>query len=97
MSGSLHENLNVKKFFFSNRGQKTHEIFDTALASWINLIFSERGPSNVSPQQRIEDMLRLTELCIDLIKENEEHHGEVCLFQIFYLSHLNYIKRYLIA
>ncbi|VDD93883.1 unnamed protein product [Enterobius vermicularis] len=36
----------------------------------------ERGPSNVSPQQRIEDMLRLTELCIDLIKENEEHHGE---------------------
>lgn len=32
---------------------------------------------DVSPQQRIEDMVRVTELCIDLLKENEEHHGEV--------------------
>lgn len=32
---------------------------------------------DVSPQQRIEDMIRVTELCIDLLKENEEHHGEV--------------------
>lgn len=34
--------------------------------------------NDVSPQQRIEDMIRITELCIDLLKENEEHHGEVC-------------------
>jgi len=32
---------------------------------------------DISPQQRIEDMIRITELCIDLLKENEEHHGEV--------------------
>jgi hypothetical protein len=31
----------------------------------------------VSPQQRIEDMIRVAELCVDLLKENEEHHGEV--------------------
>lgn len=35
--------------------------------------------TDVSPQQRIEDMIRITELCIDLLKENEEHHGEVSL------------------
>ena len=38
---------------------------------------SERMGVDVSPQQRIEDMIRVTELCIDLLKENEEHHGEV--------------------
>jgi hypothetical protein len=38
----------------------------------------ERMGNDVSPQQRIEDMIRVTELCIDLLKENEEHHGEVC-------------------
>lgn len=40
----------------------------------------ERMGVDVSPQQRIEDMIRVTELCIDLLKENEEHHGEVCFF-----------------
>lgn len=35
---------------------------------------------DVSPQQRVEDMIRVTELCIDLLKENEEHHGEVGTF-----------------
>lgn len=32
---------------------------------------------DVSPAQRIDDMIRITELCVDLLKENEEHHGEV--------------------
>uniref|UniRef100_A0A914ZM37 Calcium-dependent secretion activator n=2 Tax=Parascaris univalens TaxID=6257 RepID=A0A914ZM37_PARUN len=36
----------------------------------------ERMGVDVSPQQRIEDMIRVTEFCIDLLKENEEHHGE---------------------
>ncbi|KAK6110790.1 hypothetical protein QQG55_41125 [Brugia pahangi] len=31
---------------------------------------------DVSPQQRIEDMMRVTEFCIDLLRENEEHHGD---------------------
>nr|CAD2202488.1 unnamed protein product [Meloidogyne enterolobii] len=37
----------------------------------------QRMGVDISPQQRIEDMIRITELCIDLLKENEEHHGEV--------------------
>lgn len=40
-------------------------------------LFAERMGQDVSPQQRVEDMIRVTELCIDLLKENEEHHGEV--------------------
>ena len=40
----------------------------------------ERMGVDVSPQQRVEDMIRVTELCIDLLRENEEHHGEVRLF-----------------
>jgi len=44
----------------------------------INFLFNlERMGVDISPQQRIEDMIRITELCIDLLKENEEHHGEV--------------------
>ncbi|VDK30017.1 unnamed protein product [Gongylonema pulchrum] len=36
----------------------------------------ERMGMGVSPQQRIEDMIRVTEFCIDLLRENEEHHGD---------------------
>ncbi|MCP9265670.1 hypothetical protein DINM_021018 [Dirofilaria immitis] len=36
----------------------------------------ERMGMDVSPQQRIEDMIRVTEFCIDLLRENEEHHGD---------------------
>lgn len=39
--------------------------------------FSERMDMNVNSQQRIEDMIRVTEFCIDLLRENEEHHGDV--------------------
>lgn len=45
---------------------------------------------DVSPQQRIEDMIRVTELCIDLLKENEEHHGEVCVSKRRFRSLKNY-------
>lgn len=37
---------------------------------------------DVPPQQRIEDMIRVAELCVDLLKENEEHHGEVSRYYI---------------
>lgn len=31
---------------------------------------------DVPSQQRIEEMIRIAEQCIDLLKENDEHHGE---------------------
>lgn len=55
-------------------------LFSISLLSWhskIIPIFAERMGQDVSPAQRIDDMIRITELCVDLLKENEEHHGEV--------------------
>jgi len=37
----------------------------------------DRLAANVSPQQRIDDLIRIAEQCIDVLKESEEHHGEV--------------------
>uniref|UniRef100_A0A1I7XIB1 Calcium-dependent secretion activator n=1 Tax=Heterorhabditis bacteriophora TaxID=37862 RepID=A0A1I7XIB1_HETBA len=54
---------------------------DAALVNYTRICneakIEQRMGGDVSPQQRIEDMLRVTEFCIDLLKENEEHHGEV--------------------
>ncbi|KAL3082123.1 hypothetical protein niasHT_031152 [Heterodera trifolii] len=53
---------------------------DAALVNYTRICneakIEQRMGLDVSPQQRIEDMIRVTELCIDLLKENEEHHGE---------------------
>uniref|UniRef100_A0A915E7I8 MHD1 domain-containing protein n=1 Tax=Ditylenchus dipsaci TaxID=166011 RepID=A0A915E7I8_9BILA len=53
---------------------------DAALVNYTRICneakIEQRMGIDVSPQQRIEDMIRVTELCIDLLKENEEHHGE---------------------
>ncbi|KAI6206643.1 hypothetical protein M3Y94_00936000 [Aphelenchoides besseyi] len=53
---------------------------DAALVNYTRICndakIEQRMGQDVSPQQRIEDMIRVTELCIDLLKENEEHHGE---------------------
>ncbi|CAB3409327.1 unnamed protein product [Caenorhabditis bovis] len=53
---------------------------DAALVNYTRICneakIEQRMGTDVSPQQRIEDMIRVTELCIDLLKENEEHHGE---------------------
>ncbi|CAI5448128.1 unnamed protein product [Caenorhabditis angaria] len=53
---------------------------DAALVNYTRICneakIEQRMGIDVSPQQRIEDMIRVTEFCIDLLKENEEHHGE---------------------
>ncbi|CDR32668.1 Calcium-dependent secretion activator [Caenorhabditis elegans] len=53
---------------------------DAALVNYTRICneakIEQRMGIDVSPAQRIEDMIRVTEFCIDLLKENEEHHGE---------------------
>uniref|UniRef100_A0A914UUN9 Calcium-dependent secretion activator n=1 Tax=Plectus sambesii TaxID=2011161 RepID=A0A914UUN9_9BILA len=53
---------------------------DAALVNYTRICneakLEQRMGEDVSPQQRIEDMIRVAELCVDLLKENEEHHGE---------------------
>lgn len=57
--------------------ERIHFFIFTQLIKKLIFFNLERMGTDVSPQQRIEDMIRVTELCIDLLKENEEHHGEV--------------------
>lgn len=36
-----------------------------------------RGETMVSPSKKLEDLIRLAELCVDLLQQNEEHYAEV--------------------
>ena len=35
---------------------------------------------DIAPKKKIEDLIHLAELCIDLLQQNEEHHSEVSFF-----------------
>lgn len=41
-----------------------------------------RGEVIVPPSKKLEDLIHLAELCVDLLQQNEEHYAEV--------SNLNY-------
>lgn len=36
-----------------------------------------RGEVIVPPSKKLEDLIHLTELCVDLLQQNEEHYAEV--------------------
>lgn len=36
-----------------------------------------RGEMIVPPAKKLEDLIHLTELCVDLLQQNEEHYAEV--------------------
>lgn len=38
----------------------------------------------VSPSKKLEDLIRLAELCVDLLQQNEEHYAEVSFIYILY-------------
>lgn len=33
--------------------------------------------TETAPKKKVEDLIHLAELCIDLLQQNEEHHSEV--------------------
>lgn len=39
-----------------------------------------RGETMVSPSKKLDDLIHLAELCVDLLQQNEEHYAEVSLF-----------------
>ena len=41
------------------------------------LFSPESEAANASPAKRLEDLMHLAELCIDLLQQNDEHHAEV--------------------
>lgn len=36
-----------------------------------------RGETMVPPSKKLNDLIRLAELCVDLLQQNEEHYAEV--------------------
>lgn len=38
-----------------------------------------RGEIMVPAAKKLEDLIHLAELCVDLLQQNEEHYAEVCL------------------
>ena len=38
---------------------------------------SDSYNEEVSPKRRLDDVIHLAELCIEVLQQNEEHHAEV--------------------
>jgi len=36
------------------------------------------GQEDFDPRKRLDSLMHLTELCIEVIQQNEEYHAEVC-------------------
>ena len=41
------------------------------------LYISDSYNEEVSPKRRLDDVIHLAELCIEVLQQNEEHHAEV--------------------
>lgn len=44
---------------------------------FVNFAEDLRGELIVPPPKKLEDLIHLAELCVDLLQQNEEHYGEV--------------------
>lgn len=44
-----------------------------------------RGETMVSPSKKLDDLIHLAELCVDLLQQNEEHYAEVGILTILHL------------
>jgi len=47
------------------------------------------GEMIVTPQRKLEDLIHLAELCVDLLQQNEEHYAEVSIDHKFISFHTN--------
>jgi len=45
--------------------------------SFVLLYSLESYNNGVSPKKRLDDVMHLAELCIEVLQQNEEHHAEV--------------------
>lgn len=41
------------------------------------------GEMTVPPSKKLEDLIHLAELCVDLLQQNEEHYAEVSVLLIY--------------
>ena len=44
----------------------------------------DMGPdSSLAASKKLEDLIHLSEACVDLLQQNEEHHAEVIIMSLF--------------
>lgn len=55
----------------------------TRLSSEAKIEDDLRGEVLVPPAKKLEDLIHLAELCVDLLQQNEEHYAEVCWIGFF--------------
>lgn len=48
-------------------------------------VINESGEeSGLAPSKKLDDLIHLAELCVDLLQQNEEHYAEVRFFNIYF-------------
>ncbi|CAD7001281.1 unnamed protein product [Ceratitis capitata] len=53
----------------------------TRLSSEAKIDEDLRGEIIVAAAKKLEDLIHLAELCVDLLQQNEEHYAEVCKYK----------------
>lgn len=58
-------------------------MYDFELTSQcMSLCANVTADTQAAPDKRLEDMMRLGELCIEVLQQNDEHHSEVGTFTV---------------
>ena len=79
----LSEEAKVEGNFPGNKPQQSHVIFFLQLKIFLPAALANPPPEDmigevaVPPARQLEDLIRLAELCVDLLRQNEEFYAEV--------------------
>lgn len=57
----------------------------------MNIAEDLRGEINAPAAKKLEDLIHLAELCVDLLQQNEEHYAEVRKFVLYFYTHSLYL------
>ena len=68
---------NKKKKRMVNNGMCIYHYFGFYEIFNYLLYKSDSYNEEVSPKRRLDDVIHLAELCIEVLQQNEEHHAEV--------------------
>lgn len=57
------------------------------LTTWVVCLVTD-----LDSMKSISDLIHLAELCIEVLRQNEEHHAEVCIFYLLLLYSTSLVK-----
>ena len=52
-------------------------IWSTVYNNLKNVCFADTLRDDMDPKRKLDDLIHLAELCIEVLQQNEEHHAEV--------------------